>query len=43
MALMQYLLDGGQLQWVDEIIFQAVRLKLGRVGFHQWLEDAIFI
>ena len=31
-----------QLQWVDEIIFQAVRLKLGRVGFHQWLEDCLF-
>jgi ADP-ribosyl-[dinitrogen reductase] hydrolase len=31
-----------QLQWVDEIIFQAVRLKLGRIGFHQWLEDCLF-
>ena len=31
-----------QLQWVDEIIFQAVRLKLGRNGFHQWLEDCLF-
>ena len=31
-----------ELQWVDEIIFQAVRLKLGRIGFHQWLEDCLF-
>ena len=31
-----------QLQWVDEIIFQSVRLKLGRIGFHQWLEDCLF-
>ena len=31
-----------QLQWVDEIIFQAVRLKLGRIAFHQWLEDCLF-
>ena len=31
-----------QLQWVDEIIFQAVRLKLGRIGFHQWLERCLF-
>ena len=31
-----------QLQWVDEIIFQAVRLKLGRIGFHQWLEGCLF-
>jgi ADP-ribosyl-[dinitrogen reductase] hydrolase len=31
-----------QLQWADEIIFQAVRLKLGRIAFHQWLEDCLF-
>lgn len=31
-----------QLQWADEVIFQAVRLKLGRIGFHQWLEDCLF-
>ena len=31
-----------QLQWVDEIIFQAVRLKLGHIGFHQWLEECLF-
>jgi hypothetical protein len=31
-----------QLQWVDEIIFQAVRLTLGRTAFHQWLEGCLF-
>ena len=31
-----------QLQWIDEIILQAVRLTLGRIGFHLWLEDCLF-
>lgn len=31
-----------QLQWIDEIILQAVRLSLGRIGFHLWLEDCLF-
>lgn len=31
-----------QLQWIDEIIVQAVRLKLGWIGFHHWLEDCLF-
>ena len=31
-----------ELQWVDEIIFQAIRLKLGKVGFHMWLENCLY-
>ena len=31
-----------QLQWVDEIIFQAVRLTIGQTAFHQWLEGCLF-
>ena len=31
-----------QLQWVDEIIFQAIRLKLGKAGFHMWLENCLY-
>lgn len=31
-----------QLQWVDEIIFQAIKLKLGKVGFHMWLENCLY-
>ena len=27
---------------VKELHFQAVRLKLGRIGFHQWLENFLF-